>query len=99
MWGGGGQEPPVPKNRVRIANTEPRFRSPSGSETCARIQNSAPVSTASMGSVSGIESAHFSTKSGGRLPAGGDRVASHTTVLRTVSTMIIETVYVEGRIV
>src|SRR3989449_9254376 len=80
---------PVPYQAVSVAYTEFTFRSPSGSETCAKTKKPSPDWTGSIAVDEYSPSAHLSTNTGGRDPAGGVSGADHRTMLFSVSTTVI----------
>src|SRR3989475_6653936 len=89
---------PVPYQAVSVAYTEFTFRSPSGSDTCAKTKKPSPDWTGSIAVDEYSPSAHLSTKTGGRDPAGGVSGADHRTMLFSVSTMVIVIGSLERRV-
>src|SRR5439155_345378 len=89
---------PVPYHAVIVAYTEFTFRSPSGSATWAKTKNPMPDWTGSITVVEYRPSAHLSTNTGGRDPAGGVSRAVQRTTLFSVSTMVTVTWSVDRRV-
>src|SRR5436309_10829111 len=89
---------PVPYQAVIVAYTEFTFRSPSGSETCAKTKKPSPDWTGSIAVDEYSPSAHLSTNTGGRDPAGGVSGADHRTMLFSVSTIVIVIESVDRRV-
>src|SRR2546428_13821340 len=88
---------PVPYQAVIVAYTEFMFRSPSGSETCTKTKKPSPDWTGSIAVDEYSPSAHLSTNTAGRDPAGGVSGADHRTMRFSVSTIGIVIASVERR--
>src|SRR2546428_8287414 len=80
---------PVPYQAVIVAYTEFTFRSPSGSDTCAKTKKPRPDWTGSIAVDEWSPSAHLSANTGGRDPARGVSGAAHSTMLFTRSTIVL----------